>query len=153
MDSLRERLMLDLTVLAHQDREDFKQPSHLQKAAFETKESNYWLLHSDRNMSRSCTLSTFIFFWFICVHLRSPVCTDQCSCPVSRSAPLVHSNYTLYYLGLSSQQAHLKMRFKTVINIELCVERKKREREKGVILKLFCWGLVQITTGSLDKGR
>lgn len=41
MDSLRERLMLDLTVLAHQERGEFKQPSHPQKAAFETKESNY----------------------------------------------------------------------------------------------------------------
>lgn len=36
----------------------------------------------------------------------------------------------------------------------MCGEKeKKKEREKGVILKLFCWGLVQITTGSLDKGR
>ena len=73
---------------------------------------------------------------YVCVHS-----------PVLPSGPL--KLHTLLS-GLSSQQAHLEMRFKTAINIELCGGEK---REKGVILKLFCRGLVQITTGRLEKSR
>lgn len=86
----------------------------------------------------------------VCTCARIGVCVRS---PVLPSGPL--KLHTLLS-GLSSQHAHLEVRFKTAINIESCggekEKKKKRKRKKGVILKLFCCrGLVQITTGYLEK--
>lgn len=122
------------------------------KLPLKQKESNYWYqLNSEWNTSRSCTAPTFIFFRRIRVCLRVCTCAHWCAriCVCVHSLVLPTGPLKLHTLlsGLSSQQAHLEMRFKTAINIELC----EKKRVKGVILKLFCWGLVQITTGRLEK--
>lgn len=82
-------------------------------------------------MSHSCNASTLIF----CVFVYAPVFTGvHVFVSTLLFCLVVHSNYTLYYVsGLSSQQAHLEIRFKTAINIELCGKKGKGSDFKIVL--------------------
>lgn len=62
-------------------------------------------------------------------------CARICVCVPAPVLPIVvHSNYTLYYLGLSSQQAHLEIRFKTAVNTEIYGEKKGKGSDFKIVL-------------------
>lgn len=123
----------DLSVLPHWRRNYLKQPTHHQKAAFETKESNYWYpLSGEWNTSHSCNASTFI----LCV-LCVCTCAHWCACfrghfPALPSGPF--KLHTLLRIWSLQPAAHSEMRFKTAINIELCGEKKGKGSDFKIVL-------------------
>lgn len=87
------------------------------KAAFRTKETVITRVKS--KASQACHTPTSCG-----VHLCSLMCTHRCLCPLKLHSPLS---------GFSSQRAHLEMRFKTAISVELCGVRRHRS-DRGVVL-------------------
>lgn len=87
------------------------------KAAFGTKETVITRVKS--KASQACCTTTSRG-----VHLCSLMCTHRCLCPLKLHSPLS---------GFSSQRAHLEMRFKTAISVELCAVRRHR-RDRGIVL-------------------
>lgn len=88
-----------------------------QKAAFGTKETVITRVKS--KASQACRNLTSRG-----VHLCSLMCAHRCLCPLKLHSPLS---------GFSSQRAHLEMRFKTAISVELCGGRRHRS-DRGIVL-------------------
>lgn len=116
----RECLMLDEWLLTN-ERRKFKSPKKKKTAAFGTKETVITDVKSKASEAGNNWTSRG-------VHLCSPMCTCGCLCPLK-----LHSSLS----GLCSQRAHLEMRFKTAINVEL-----SWSENTGGTTELF---LVQIT--------
>lgn len=126
MDSLRSVFDVGLNYAFSPRRRQFKgnPPKAQKKLPLKQKKSNYgYQLNSEWNTSAQPQLLFFslCICGYVCVHVHAPVFAVFVSTPVLPSGPL--KLHTLLS-GLSSQQAHLEMRFKTAINIELYGEKK-----------------------------
>lgn len=108
-------LMLDVCLPTNGSRKFKSDPP--KKAAFRTKETIITRLKSKASQAWRTPTSRG-------VHLCSLMYTHQCLCPLKLHSPLS---------GFSSQRAHLEMRFKTAISVELCGVRRHRS-DRGIVL-------------------
>lgn len=131
--SLRESFWCGAKYAFSLRKREFKTMNEPQKAAPEIKESNYsHQLNIERNMSHSCTVQrTLLFFHRLSVCVRGCNCVHWwariCVCVNSPVLPIGSLKLHSLLSGLSSQQGHLEISFKTAINTEFWRKKSKEE--------------------------